>query len=71
MAKRWVYKTDLRKIRPAIDREMVAPGKFSKEGDMIIESRWGDYDFLISKDTFERDFVEVEVPDDKGDNNGE
>ncbi len=68
MAKRWVYRSDFRQIRPAKDGEMVAPGQFSKEGDMIIESRWGsDDDFLITKDTYERDFVEIEVPDEKGD----
>lgn len=55
MAKRWVHKTDLRKIRTAVAGEMVEAGQFAKDGDMIIESRWGDNDILI----------------DKGDNNGE
>jgi len=66
MAKRWVRKTDLLKIRPAVDREMVAPGQFSKDGDMIIEgSFFSDEDFLISQDSFTGDYVEVEVPDEK------
>ena len=66
MAKRWIRKTDLLKIRPAVDREMVAPGQFSKDGDMIIEgSYFSDEDFLINKDTYERDFIEVDVPDEK------
>ncbi len=66
MAKRWVHKGDFRKIRPAEIGEMVEAGQFAKDGDMIIEPQWdsGD-DFLISKDTYERDFVEVEVPDEE------
>lgn len=63
MAKRWVCKTDLRIIRPAVNGEMVAPGQFSKDGDMIIEeSYWGEGDFLISQETYANDYVEVEVP---------
>ena len=63
--KRWVDKTDLREIRPAVDGEMVAPGQFSKPGDMIID-RWPDEDILISGKTFENDYVEVEVNDESG-----
>lgn len=63
--KRWVHKTDLREIRPAMNREMVAPGQFSKPGDMIID-RWPDEDFLISEKDFRNDYVEVEVNDGSG-----
>ncbi len=67
MAKRWVYKGDFREIRPAEAGEMVEAGQFAKDGDMIIESQWdSENDFLISKDNYERDFVEVKMPDDKG-----
>lgn len=63
--KRWVHKTDLRKIRPAVGGEMVAAGQFSKPGDMIID-RWPDEDFLISERDFRNDYVEVEVNDGSG-----
>lgn len=59
--KRWVRKTDLLEIRPAEDGEMVAPGQFSKPGDMIIVHTW-DEDFLIAERDL-KDYVEVEVPD--------
>lgn len=65
MAKRWVRKTDLLTIRPAKDREMVAAGQFSRDGDMIIVRKWPDDDFLIAKRDL-KDYVEVEVPDEKG-----
>lgn len=61
--KKWVHKTDLLEIRPAVDGEMVAPGQFSKPGDMIIIRTWpGGEDFLIDKRNFD-DYTEVEVSD--------
>jgi len=70
MAKKWVQKTDLLKIRPAEDGEMVEAGQFAKDGDMIIVRQWPDDNFLIAKRNF-GDYVEVEVTDEKGDNNDE
>lgn len=61
--KRWVHKTDLLKIRPAEGNEMVAPGQFSKPGDMIIVRALPDEDSLVTAKHFE-DYVEVDVPDD-------
>lgn len=63
--KRWIHKTDLLEIRPAEDGEMVAPGQFSKPGDMIIISNWRNIegDYLITKKKFKREYLEVEVPD--------
>ncbi len=60
--KRWIHRTDLLEIRPAVDGEMVAPGQFSKPGDMIIVRAWPDEDFLVAERDF-KDYVEVEVPD--------
>ena len=65
MAKRWVHKGDFRKIRPAEVGEMVEAGQFAKDGDMVIVRQWPDDNFLIAKRNF-GDYVEVEVPDDKG-----
>ena len=60
--KKWVHKTDLLEIRPAVDGEMVAPGQFSKPGDMIVVRDWPDEDFLIAERDV-KDYVEVEVPE--------
>lgn len=58
--KKWVHKTDLLKIRPAVDGEMVAPGQFAKHGDMIVTRAWPDDDFLVTQKDFEN-YIEVEV----------
>lgn len=64
MKKRWVHKSNLMKIRPAEDGEMVEAGQFAKDGDMIIVRKWPDDNFLIAKRNL-GDYVEVEVPDEK------
>lgn len=61
--KMWVRKTDLRKIRPAKDWEMVGVGQFSKLGDMIVVGRdlWEE-DYLIYAKDFPGSYIEVRVP---------
>jgi hypothetical protein len=61
--KKWVNKADLLDIRPAEEGEMVDPGQFAKSDDMIIVGVWPDADFLISRERFSKDYVEVEVSD--------
>lgn len=61
--KRWVDRTNLLEIRPAKDREMVAPGEFSEPGDMIVEHDWPGEDFMVRQEDFAGGYVEVEVPD--------
>lgn len=61
--KMWVKKTDIRKIRPAEDEEMVAPGQFSKPGDMIVVGRdFWEEDFLIEEKDFPNDYISIRVP---------
>ncbi len=70
MAKRWIHRNDLMKIRPAEAGEMIEAGQFAQDGDMVIVRTWPDDDFLIAKRNF-RNYIEVEVPDTKGDNDDE
>ena len=63
--KRWIRKIDIMKIRHAENGEMVDPGQFSEPGDMIIIDNWRNLenDILITKEEFEKEYLEVEVPD--------
>lgn len=60
MTKTMVHTTDLLQVRPAEVGEMVKPGQFAKDGDMIIVRAWPDEPFLIHKAEL-AGYVEVEL----------
>ena len=64
MMKRWVHKTDLVVLRPAEEGEMLRPGQFAREGDIVrVHSDIWEEDHLLYPGEIDG-YVEVEIPDD-------